>query len=281
MHVQSILNAANKAENLPVAVFKYRGKRKFLTKEKEYEETIKLVKEAFKIVQDVSFYTSTLDVCRDQFVEIDSSAYSALRAVLDEIVVVEAGSDPEDATGNRKTKARVSTTVSASSSAFSVARQLQPRGSGAATTSARTIQGPRSSLVRPQPQRTSAVHETVTRKGSTGSLDVKDYQSTSEADEREMVVAEGQDQELEYEDERAADEVNDDAAVEEPEQEEELEQLADEEEEEEDDLFGDAEEPDAEDEGAHTEEQGRRTSDEFDMVPERSYRAGLSPFLFS
>ena len=100
----------------------------------------------------------------------------------------------------------------------------------------------------------------MTRKGSTGSLDVKDYQSASEAEvEQEMQADEG----LNPERRPGTSNIGQD-----PEQEVlDFDPPAYNE----GDLFGDDGEGEL---PVHNEDLNRRTSDEFDMVPERNYRAG-------
>ncbi|RXW22009.1 hypothetical protein EST38_g3845 [Candolleomyces aberdarensis] len=96
MHVTSILNANNRSPaSIPVSVFDYEGRRKFVVKSNSYEETVGSVKKAFTIAKEtgIVFSTASLDVCRGQHVEIDEQAYPHLWDVLDEIIVGTPGND--------------------------------------------------------------------------------------------------------------------------------------------------------------------------------------------
>ncbi|EAU92002.1 hypothetical protein CC1G_05989 [Coprinopsis cinerea okayama7 len=134
MHVSSTLNAANTADKLPVAIFVYENRRKFLLKEKKYEEALKSVKQAFGLGlnQEIVLKTSTLDVCRDRLVDIDPSAYPHLWSVLDEIVVFTPDQTTKDEpmtpvrvprVSTVQETTRTSTRTSISGSRVSLARQ--------------------------------------------------------------------------------------------------------------------------------------------------------------
>ncbi|KAJ3507167.1 hypothetical protein NLJ89_g6461 [Agrocybe chaxingu] len=93
MHFTSTINPLTTSNgNVPVAVFNYGGKRKFIQISESYEETIQRVSASFGI-KDAQprvpvLRTSAIDACRGEEVEIDPSAYPHLHTVLGEVTVV-------------------------------------------------------------------------------------------------------------------------------------------------------------------------------------------------
>ncbi|KAF9553335.1 hypothetical protein CPC08DRAFT_754277 [Agrocybe pediades] len=90
MHLVSTLNNLSRSGgNIPVALFCYDEKRKFVRVSEDYQETTRLVKASFHIDQEtpLRLETSALDVCQGHKVIIDESAYPLMWNVLDEIHV--------------------------------------------------------------------------------------------------------------------------------------------------------------------------------------------------
>jgi len=91
MHLTSTINPLSKTEeNVPIAVFCFGDKRRFLQVSDDYEETINRARNAFGIKNRSVIYlqTSTLDVCKGNDIVIDPSAYPFLWTVIDEVSVV-------------------------------------------------------------------------------------------------------------------------------------------------------------------------------------------------
>ncbi|KAF9476673.1 hypothetical protein BDN70DRAFT_995516 [Pholiota conissans] len=87
MRLSSTLNP--QAMNIPVAIFQYAGKKKFLVVSQDYNETVGMVEYAFGIRgQAVSLHTSTLNACNGQSVEIHEKAYPLMWELLDIIDVM-------------------------------------------------------------------------------------------------------------------------------------------------------------------------------------------------
>ncbi|KAJ2930275.1 hypothetical protein H1R20_g6798, partial [Candolleomyces eurysporus] len=131
MHVTSILNANNKSSaSIPVSVFDYEGRRKFVVKSNNYEETVGSVKKAFTIAKETGIVLSTasLDVCRGQHVEIDEQAYPHLWDLLDEIIVGTPGNDAPGALDPAMTPLTVTQSKGKKRSSMAANRSSIPRG---------------------------------------------------------------------------------------------------------------------------------------------------------
>ncbi|KAF5322351.1 hypothetical protein D9619_002204 [Psilocybe cf. subviscida] len=90
MHIHSTTNPLSRTEgNVPVAVFIFEDRRKFVRVSEDHFDTLERVARVFDIADDavLSIHTSSLDVCRGVAVEIDESAYPFMWTVLDEITV--------------------------------------------------------------------------------------------------------------------------------------------------------------------------------------------------
>jgi len=91
MHLVSTINQLSKSEgNVPVSLFCFNEKLKFIRISEDYEDTIRRVFQAFNIADNtvISLRTSTLDVCKGRDVVIDESAYPLMWTALDQIDVV-------------------------------------------------------------------------------------------------------------------------------------------------------------------------------------------------
>ncbi|CAA7263129.1 unnamed protein product [Cyclocybe aegerita] len=93
MHLRSTINQLTTSNgNVPVAIFNYERKRKFIQISESYEETIQRVSSSFGIKEAqprvLVLRTSAIDACRGEEVEIDPSAYPHLLSVLGEVTVV-------------------------------------------------------------------------------------------------------------------------------------------------------------------------------------------------
>ncbi|ESK95267.1 hypothetical protein Moror_4025 [Moniliophthora roreri MCA 2997] len=76
--------------DLPLLVFRHGTKRKFLSRPESFEEMTRVVRRKFDIDQDmqIAFEVADYDVCGNERVEVDESAYQTMAPYLDEMHIV-------------------------------------------------------------------------------------------------------------------------------------------------------------------------------------------------